>query len=568
MGWRETCIEEVNNMIPPGTMCDYDRCMKIQKRIDDACHNRNWAPGSPYVLDNPDGSVCYCCCSCFGYDTPIAVADGAFKMIQDFVAGDMVWSAVMNNGVIDHWASYSVATSTGLPASEGSEPYMLLIRYGVDESSTEDVLVTEDHLFLQPTGKLIPANALKVGDALVRPDNSIVTIRFVQAGTRKIGVHHIATGPFVNNDLSGHLLNANNIVCADLAVQVSYVTGQIGSGLMADDLDSRLRAGSAEYQLQYHNAEVEEFVSDPQGWPAGFTPISFNTLINVPATAYSFLTDRQAADILEGGAPRRDFTSSYAMEMAEHAISTFETFYPGPIYLLDWSNFMPNAYTWSSFGKQYVVVTGGLVRLFAVRQEGLSLILAHLVAIAVHSDDEYPVGNCAGAADYRAVSNVLGRIWWDNLYLDMARASIEQIADLFNLIPPADRGGDPNDKCQNPSTDCRLSAFRAALSLGNLPRCADPNLPDFVIQQAIPSPTQLVLIFNLPVDIPTAQMAANYHLQPAAVVTAAMVDPVNHARVTLNVALVPGTYTLTVANVLNMDGEPLAPQGSHISFTL
>src|SRR5215510_12166484 len=103
MGWYETCVQEVQRMVPPGKMCDYNRCLRIQQRIDSACHNRNWAPGSPYLLDNPDGSVCYCCCSCFAWNVPIAVGPSTTKPIQTFVVNDPVYAAVVKNGAIVEW---------------------------------------------------------------------------------------------------------------------------------------------------------------------------------------------------------------------------------------------------------------------------------------------------------------------------------------------------------------------------------------------------------------------------------------------------------------------------------
>jgi hypothetical protein len=264
----------VQSMDPPGKMCDYQRCLKGQERFDKACKSRHWSAGHPYLLDNPEtpDDFCYCCCSCFAGDSSIATGADETKAIGDISVGDTVQAAVIENGLIVGWKDVAVETSTALPPLPESEASVLAIRYGLSDTDYQTMAVTSDHLFLQPGGKLIPAAALNRSDVLLRADNSTVAVRFMVPGAKSIAARVVATGPFTGSDLSGHLLNVNAVVSADLAVQVAYVTGQLAQDLLIEGLDGRLRAGSREYLETFSNEESDRFVADPETWPTGFKP--------------------------------------------------------------------------------------------------------------------------------------------------------------------------------------------------------------------------------------------------------------------------------------------------------
>jgi hypothetical protein len=42
--------------------CASERCKRIQELIDKACEARGWPPGTPYIIENPDGNICKCYC--------------------------------------------------------------------------------------------------------------------------------------------------------------------------------------------------------------------------------------------------------------------------------------------------------------------------------------------------------------------------------------------------------------------------------------------------------------------------------------------------------------------------
>lgn len=54
---------------------------------------------------------CYCCCSCFAFDTPIAVSKDMVKAVQDFVVNDPVWVAV--DASLKNWIQKPVMFSSG-----------------------------------------------------------------------------------------------------------------------------------------------------------------------------------------------------------------------------------------------------------------------------------------------------------------------------------------------------------------------------------------------------------------------------------------------------------------------
>src|SRR5215211_7871611 len=102
-----TCETTVCNS--GGTMCPTTHCGNLSASVKQYCNCEGpWSSlkvngvcpftsqqGAPMIL--PDGSTCYCCCSCFAWGTPIQVPGGGagetFKPIEQFVVGDLVMVA-------------------------------------------------------------------------------------------------------------------------------------------------------------------------------------------------------------------------------------------------------------------------------------------------------------------------------------------------------------------------------------------------------------------------------------------------------------------------------------------
>ncbi|WP_346320181.1 Hint domain-containing protein [Chitinophaga sp. YIM B06452] len=557
--WYETCVSEVEHMKPPEKMCDYNRCMKIQNKIDASCHGRHWEPGTPYVLDNPDGSVCYCCCSCFAENTQIAVSASEYRAVQDFRPNDVVYAADGNL----NWKEYRVDFCTNVDGQK-HDAFMVLIKWG--DQPYEYISVTEDHLFLLPGKVLVPASAVQPGDQLVRPDGSTVKVTFAVTAMVNGGVYQLATGQF-SGSMDGHLLNSNGVISADFALQVGFMAGQLDKKFLVKDLDTRLRVGSPEYQQKNHNKEAQHFISHPELWPKGLTIPDRNNLYIIPADAKSFITDSQAQQIMDNkDAKTRPFGSNYGIEMAEYLWTTFRAFYPGINYVMDWNNPLPNAYTWTSFGQPYILLTGGLLRQMALNKEGFSLILSQALAY-MGADEVTPPAVCVGEADYQSLV-YFGNIYRDSTFISTFRAAMLQVEQFWSYIV---NDVDPLSKCLNPGIPCRIETYKAASYLDPLPPCADPDYVPFELIGASSKKGEgsIVVVYNRQLNESSALTILNYSLSPYLEIIEAQMDPENDKQVILFAAVLEKTeYTLTVTGVLSALGEPLDPDHDKAVFTL
>ncbi len=101
--------------------------------------------------------TCYCCCSCFANGTRIAIPEG-FKVIEQFLVGDKVLTAdteLSGTGIKLNWLTAKVTFSMGT-SPNSHEPVMVHIHHG----EVGSIVVTPDHLFLMPNGKLKRADRL------------------------------------------------------------------------------------------------------------------------------------------------------------------------------------------------------------------------------------------------------------------------------------------------------------------------------------------------------------------------------------------------------------------------
>lgn len=564
MGWYETCKSEVASMRPPGSMCDYNRCMKIQQKIDNSCHSRHWEPGSPYVLDNPDGSVCYCCCSCFAHNTPIAVNGTDYKLVQDFRKNDKVFAADANL----NWKEVTVDFCTNIEGAK-TKAFMVNIRWGTQDY--EQITVTEDHLFLipgVPSRVLIPAGALNVNDHLIRPDGSTVKITQVVAGMQDGGVYQLATGE-PKNTVDGHLLNSNGVISADFALQAGYIGGQLDKSLLVADIDKRLHVSSEAYSKKYNSKETLKFMASPDLWPKGFTITPKHNLYVVPSDAASFMTHAQAQDIMDNKeAPTRPFSNNYAIGMVEYLWVLFKGFYPDINYVMDWNNSLPNAYAFNSYSQQYILITGGLLRQSSLDKDGLSLIISQALAHLNVAESEGKPIVCTGVADYNSVE-YLGNVFRDKTYIEVFRNGLGQVEQLWNYISDANRKG--RDKCSDPAIDCRIETFKAASYMDPLPACADPDFVPFEVKKATSKKGDgtVEVTFSNHLNDNTALTLTNYEIVPYVEITDAKVSERDPKKIILSAVLFEKEdYALTISNVLSANGYELDPNPTTLPLKL
>ncbi len=74
------CVENVEN--DGGKLCSWEYCKNVQDRSDEYCKN---FPNNGECHPLPgieDGKDCWCCCSCFAYNTPIEASPGEFVFVH------------------------------------------------------------------------------------------------------------------------------------------------------------------------------------------------------------------------------------------------------------------------------------------------------------------------------------------------------------------------------------------------------------------------------------------------------------------------------------------------------
>jgi hypothetical protein len=544
MAW-DSCRAEVEGT--GDKMCNVNECAKAQSGIDHRCHSQKWPAGYPFAIYHDDGSLCFCCCSCFQYNTPIKVPGGV-KMIQDFVPGDPVLAA----GLSLQWKEAHVDLSSGIePNPTGA--WMTLVRWGTNEAS-EQLTVTDDHLFLLANKTLMPASALKAGDLLMRPDGSTVAVLDAHEVFSTNGVHHISTGPW-NGNIDGHLLDSNNVVTTDMVVKVAALTGGLPGQHLHADLPHRHKVGSAEYEASYSESS-RLFRSDPTQWPMGTIIVPKQALVVIPKSAAGYLTEHQARWLAIAKTPRRDYDSSAAIESVRYVFAQLKVKFSKPTFLLDWANSHPNAYAFSYFNQDFVVVTGGLARIALLQNQGIAMICCQLLARL------YGTNPCVGPADYAAVDNFAG-LYQAIQFPDQLPKALAQLAKLFALI----KWDDSADRCKEPTPTCRVATYWAGANLDPLPRCADPGAEDFGIISVAATTVDIVVEYNDPVDTFTATAINNYALTPAATITKAEMDADSETRVRLAVDLIAGTgYRLDAVHILSANDEPIDPSRSGADF--
>ncbi|MFD1836861.1 hypothetical protein [Paracidovorax cattleyae] len=263
--YASICVEQVKAM--RGQLCNWkSTCWPNQHGISTYCQEVGF--DHPVALIE-DGKLCYCCCACFGQDTPIEVSPNNFVPVRDIAQNDLVLSGFQKEGGIE-WQQRDIALSSGFNAQIGFD-IMYYVHYLLDTDS-QGVFVTRDHLFLLPSGKVKPVQYLTPRDRLARPHGAPVEVVLVVLAKYQGGVHHLAFGGFDNTTLDGHLLSAHGVVSADFAVQLAFSCNQLNPALLESSAEEPLQVGTREYLARYDSPERRAFLGDSRQWPPGLVP--------------------------------------------------------------------------------------------------------------------------------------------------------------------------------------------------------------------------------------------------------------------------------------------------------
>src|SRR5471030_604382 len=124
MADQAQCLANAHIIDPTAKLCEDWTCEK-KKQVTLYCHCAApypppppgmpcpYGPSSPVFVPISPTEECVCCCSCFAYGTAIAIPDGGFKKIEQFVVEDTVLAA----GVDLKWTPYTVDFSAGIVPS-------------------------------------------------------------------------------------------------------------------------------------------------------------------------------------------------------------------------------------------------------------------------------------------------------------------------------------------------------------------------------------------------------------------------------------------------------------------
>lgn len=573
------CLANAQKVDPQATLCDQWVCENNSNYVHKFCHCQPpnppqnpcpWSANTPVPVYDKSGNICYCCCSCFAWGTPIAVPDGEPKAIQTFVRGDSVLAAGANL----EWTPYAVEFSDGIPPSPEWGKTMFSVYFQTD-GGVGSLVVTADHVFLLSDGKLRRAHLLVPGkDALTTADGKPAPVLSIEAGGWYGGVHHIGTSDKPATSVDGHLLNSKGIVSGDWALQIADIEGGQVEGAQMEDAAGPV-AATMEFVAANSHLVGDMFTHAVESaeWEHArhrhFRPYS-SQQSGVPQSAMRFISEQQAEDVLKNG-KQAPVTSIAGQDIVSYLFRLFQGFYPDVKFRLEWGEPMPNAYSWFSYGVPFVVLNGGLVRTQGVDYTTLAVILAHELGHLYGGDPKTGDGlySCEGQADYAGIIGVLRATYWRDNYYSVASSGIDGVERFFDLIDPDNRKGVPGQTCDGLSTDCRLRSMRAALQTLNLPECAGGPVVSFLqvtsafakMAEGAESAT-VTVNFSAALDAASALHAANYGFAPAAEIAAVAPDPTHPDSVLIDAKLLDKQdYQLTVENILSSTGATL-PGGS------
>lgn len=462
----QKCVENVNSAPAPGNVwCGDDVCAAIQATVDHHCNAAGYRPDDAWLLfaGNPP-KQCSCCCSCYGHDTPIEVQPGIFFKVQDIRTGDRILAA----GLGLNWLPTEVSFASGMQTDTPVYP-VLNVFYQAGRRDFRLLQVTDDTLFLMASGRLKSAQILVPGDRLRRADGGEARVIGPVVKGHTVGVHSIELGPFDGVNLDGHLINSNGVVTADFSVQRVHSRGNLRNDQIIDpevfDLDIAV-AGSEEYLIR--NAPTKEFLDTVKVMGVRLDATALEPprpLLTIPPGAKGFLQPEQA-ERLKAEAPMFAAGNTFRITVAQKLFDLARTDRDDVVMLVDWNNSMPGAYAWSQLRQNYVVLTGGLLRIKSLTEAGLAIVLAH--ALAYHKGVE-----CVGEADHAAVNDIR-LIWPHSLFPMMCERGVEELKSLFDLAGDVD-GYDDADRCDRPSLACRMRAMVAGMGMLPPPECAVPE---------------------------------------------------------------------------------------------
>jgi hypothetical protein len=264
---KQQCLENIKKK--NGVYCGDSYCSSIQQEINEYCAHSGLPPYAP-VPQLHDGNKCWCCCS---MSLPVESSAGEYRPSDEIRPGDMLRTTGRDR---DRWEQRQVTDVSELAGRGAALCYWA--GFAMASGEQRQLVVTADHLFLLPDGKLKPVQDLRPGERVAQADGNAARVAYIAAGRSSCSFPLFALGAFDRlgggeDPLDGHLVNCFGLVTADLAVQTAFYAGEL------DDLVDRA-AATATPPAHRDDPNVDAFarlVADPTQWPRGFA-------VETPAT--------------------------------------------------------------------------------------------------------------------------------------------------------------------------------------------------------------------------------------------------------------------------------------------
>lgn len=555
----QSCLSNIQQKIPP-TYCGEDHCGRIQGRINEYCTHNGIGADVPVPQFNGT-TECWCCCSCMAWGTPIEVSKGNFRIIESIVKGDTV---LATGGKLDEWIDREVSGVGGIAPGVPLD-FCYTAKFLLADGTTRLLTSTADHLYLVPGGRIQAVQDLRPGDKVMQADGGEATIEFVAPVEFSGGVRNFALGEFDPNahpddPFKGHLVNTFGIVSADLAVQIAYFSDGFKRELVANTDRSIAPIGSRQFFEAYDVSAYQSFVTDPQQWPTHVKAIA-SPLFNIPPSASSYFTEAQSNDLLEANS-ETNIGNSQAIANFKYLKKLFEGFHRNIYYVPDWTEDRPNAWHFNEMGQDYIIFSGGLLRLPKLSVPGLSIIASHLVA---QSQGFKPIGE----ADYQGIVRYFRYVWFNGNFFTMFNQGIEQIKSIFALIHERNHDERTGETGRRPSLQCRLDTLVSGAAFGGVPECAKTPAGFSVATAESSSLRELTITFSEEIYADSAANSANYEIDDSNV----SVEQVRVSKGSKDVTLIvkgmrsATSYLVTVKNVFSERGKQLERDGNSVGFT-
>lgn len=463
----------------PYPFCGDTHCnsQEVSDTSKATCEANGWGRDVKIVSRKPDGTCCYCWCSCAAYGTLVLTGTKSqTKEIQLIEKGETVLTVAQQG---EEWRPRSVEHSAGSPSvlPDGTVPSNGLI-YRI-EFDKRVLIVNPSHLFWvveKSTGKrkLVRADRLYPNlFSLISVDFEEVRIDSVWYGSYAGGVWGIGTNR-ADTSINAHLIGMNGVICGDYFLQTSFVEE---NNALKDELLILPQIGSAEFYLSEHYFEglsgsyEKVSASDEKFTP--HIPISKRQSVMeksvLPKWAEEPIPDFQGA---------MDDTEKMLKAMQVEAL--FKGFYPDINFIFNWNDKTVNAYARVKDGKKEVEMLGGMIRHTSMNWQGIAFVYAHEVGHHYAGSPQYPSPNdwasCEGQADYWASLVSLRKVYPGEEYLDVAFAAADQFHDLLGKLGSSisleEQQQYFTESCTHPPKDCRKDTIIAGIELRKKPTCA------------------------------------------------------------------------------------------------